>query len=150
MAVSAQNAPSSDEELIRKLVHERVEGIRARDAERAMAGVAADVRSFDVVNPLQNAGAASARRRAEVWFSSFDGPIGVEVKDLHVAAAGGVGFSYAFQRYTGRKRDGGAIDMWVRTTVCYRKIDGAWKITHEHQSVPFDPETGRASLALAP
>jgi ketosteroid isomerase-like protein len=40
--------------------------------------------------------------------------------------------------------------MWVRATTCYRKVDGAWKIVHEHQSVPFDPHTGAASLDLAP
>ena len=40
--------------------------------------------------------------------------------------------------------------MWVRTTVCFRKIDGTWLITHEHNSVPFNPETGKASLDLAP
>jgi ketosteroid isomerase-like protein len=40
--------------------------------------------------------------------------------------------------------------MWVRATTCYRKIDGKWMITHEHQSVPFDTESGKASLDLEP
>jgi ketosteroid isomerase-like protein len=40
--------------------------------------------------------------------------------------------------------------MWVRFTVCLRKIDGHWMVTHEHASVPFDVETGRASVDLAP
>jgi ketosteroid isomerase-like protein len=40
--------------------------------------------------------------------------------------------------------------MWVRATTCYRKIDGTWTITHEYQSVPFDGESGRASLDLEP
>ena len=40
--------------------------------------------------------------------------------------------------------------MWVRATTCYRKIDGTWMITHEHQSVPFDTESGKASLDLEP
>jgi ketosteroid isomerase-like protein len=40
--------------------------------------------------------------------------------------------------------------MWVRATTCYRKLDGMWTIVHEHQSVPFDPNTGAASLDLEP
>jgi hypothetical protein len=31
--------------------------------------------------------------------------------------------------------------------VCFRKFGGAWRIVHEHDSVPFDPTTGRAVLA---
>ncbi len=33
--------------------------------------------------------------------------------------------------------DGEKVDMWLRETLCFRKIDGKWKITHEHESVPF-------------
>ena len=40
--------------------------------------------------------------------------------------------------------------MWIRATLCYRKIDGKWMVTHEHVSVPFDPESGQASLDLKP
>lgn len=40
--------------------------------------------------------------------------------------------------------------MWVRATICFRKIEGKWMITHEHNSTPFDVETGRASLDLQP
>jgi ketosteroid isomerase-like protein len=40
--------------------------------------------------------------------------------------------------------------MWVRATLCLRRIDGKWMIAHEHQSVPFDVETGKASLDLKP
>jgi ketosteroid isomerase-like protein len=38
----------------------------------------------------------------------------------------------------------------VRVTVCCRKSDDRWLITHEHVSVPTDFETGRAVLDLAP
>jgi ketosteroid isomerase-like protein len=40
--------------------------------------------------------------------------------------------------------------MWVRATLCLRRIDDKWMIAHEHQSVPFDVETGKASLDLKP
>lgn len=40
--------------------------------------------------------------------------------------------------------------MWWRRTVCFRKADGKWLATHEHRSVPFDVERGKASLDLKP
>jgi ketosteroid isomerase-like protein len=40
--------------------------------------------------------------------------------------------------------------MWWRTTVCFRKIDEKWMVTREHNSVPFDPKSGKASLDLKP
>jgi ketosteroid isomerase-like protein len=46
--------------------------------------------------------------------------------------------------------DGTRLDMWWRSTAGFRKIDGRWRITHEHNSVPFDPQTGKASLDLEP
>jgi hypothetical protein len=38
--------------------------------------------------------------------------------------------------------------MWVRATLGYQRESGTWLITHALNSVPFDPETGRASLDL--
>jgi ketosteroid isomerase-like protein len=40
--------------------------------------------------------------------------------------------------------------MWIRSTTCFRKFDGEWKVVHEHNSVPFDPATGTAALDLEP
>jgi ketosteroid isomerase-like protein len=46
--------------------------------------------------------------------------------------------------------DGKRLEMWWRSTVCYQRIEGRWMVTHEHNSVPFDPQTGKASLDLRP
>jgi ketosteroid isomerase-like protein len=32
---------------------------------------------------------------------------------------------------------------WVRVTICYQRQQGAWRVFHEHVSVPFDPMTGK-------
>jgi ketosteroid isomerase-like protein len=29
------------------------------------------------------------------------------------------------------------FDLWTRVTVGLRKVDGSWRITHEHTSTPF-------------
>ena len=41
--------------------------------------------------------------------------------------------------------------MWFRSTVCLRKHDGSWPITHEHTSTPFHmDESLRAAVELQP
>jgi ketosteroid isomerase-like protein len=41
-------------------------------------------------------------------------------------------------------------DMWVRATICYRKVDGRWMIAHDHHSVPVNMETNQALFDLKP
>src|SRR5690606_16072344 len=86
----------------------------------------------------------------EAWFASYEGPIGCEFRDLVVAARDDVAFAHGLHRFTGTMTNGKSIDMWVRNTLCFRKIDGRWRIGHEHMSDPFDPDSGQASLGLKP
>ena len=141
---------ASDEAQIRKIVDDRVDAVFAKDLNRLMSDYAPDVVSFDVVNPLTRVGSDEIRRRAGEWFSAYQGPIGYEIRDLVVAAAGDLAFCYYLYRIRGVLTDGGKVDMWVRATVCFRKTRDKWLITHEHGSVPFDPETGRASVDIKP
>jgi uncharacterized protein (TIGR02246 family) len=140
----------SDEEQIRALIEDRIQAVRTKDATGAMSVVAPDVLLFDVVNPLRNVGADKARQRIDEWFSSFEGPIGYQLHDLKIVAGTDVAFCHSLNQVDGTKTDGNKLQMWWRATVCLRKIDGRWTITHEHSSVPFDPATGKASLDLEP
>ena len=45
---------------------------------------------------------------------------------------------------SGTMLDGTEVGMWVRATSCLRKLNNGWKIVHEHASVPFDGDTGKA------
>ena len=51
---------------------------------------------------------------------------------------------------SGTMVSGDEVSMWVRATLGCRRIDGEWKIVHDHESVPFDPETGQALTSLRP
>jgi ketosteroid isomerase-like protein len=143
--------PRADNEaLIREIIERRVQAIHAKDVAGAVAGHAPDVSMFDVVSPLQYAGAAAVEQRAGEWFSAYPGAIGYEVRDLVVRAGEWVAYCHYLYRVTGTTADGTPVDMWVRATACFDRVDGAWLISHEHQSVPFDPATGKASLDLKP
>jgi PhnB protein len=46
-----------------------------------------------------------------------------------------VAFCHSLNRISGTKTE--KSDIWFRHTLGFRKIGGEWKITHEHESVPF-------------
>lgn len=135
-------ARKNAETQVRALIEDRVNAVRAKDVERAMAGVAPDFLMFDVVNPMQSVGSEGSRKRTRQWFSSFDGPIGCEMRGLSIAADGDVAFAHCLNLYSGTKTGGARIEMWVRVTSCYRRIGGRWLLTHEHGSVPFEGPEG--------
>ena len=139
-----------EEAQIRNLIDDRLKAVRNKDVNASMSSLASDILSFDVVNQLQYIGSNASRKRAEAWFSSFQGPIGCEIRDLSITVGDDVAFSHGLSHVSATRTDGGQLDMWWRTTVCFRKIDGTWTITHEHNSVPFDVESGKASLDLKP
>src|SRR5262245_53399852 len=145
-----ESGRAANEAQIRALIEARIEAIRAKDVSRATAMMATDALLFDVVNPLQYAGVEAVRQRLAEWFASFEGAIAHELKNVSVAASGDVAFSHSLNHVDGIKNDGQHIDMWWRATVCYRKVDDRWLITHEHASVPFDVASGKASLDLKP
>jgi len=139
-----------DEALIREIIEKRVKAVRARDIDAAMSSHAPNVLMFDLIDPLRYAGSNTVRERTEAWYASYHGPIGYEVRDVHITSGADVAFCHYLYRVSGTRTDGAAIEMWVRSTVCFQKVDDAWIVTHEHGSVPFDPESGRASLDLTP
>lgn len=148
--MTPKKSKQSDEAQIRELIYGWVKAVRAGDINALMSNYAPDVLSFAVMTPLQYVGADAYRKIWEMCFDGFQSPIGYEIHDLSITAGETTAFSHSINRFSGTRKDGKEEDMWVRATVCYRKIDGKWMVTHEHASVPFDPESGRASLNSKP
>lgn len=135
---------------IRHLIDERSNAIDAKNMDALLSNHASDVLSFDVLNPLESRSVETIRSRAQRWFTSYQSAIGYEVRDLHITAGEDVAFCTYLYHVTGQQQSGDRVDMWVRATVCFQQRNGKWLIVHEHQSVPFDPTTGKASLDLKP
>jgi uncharacterized protein (TIGR02246 family) len=148
--MTAGNGRTTFEAEIRALIEAQAEAIRAKDVDGSVSSYAPDVLLFDVVDPLRSTGSEAARKRLAEWFASFQDPIGYELRDLAITAADDVAFCHGLKRVRATTTAGQRLDMWWRATICYRKVDGAWQVTHEHASVPFDVASGRASLNLEP
>lgn len=144
------DADKNAEAQIRRLISDWTGALRSRDVEAIMAACAPDFVSFDLAPPLSHH-AVEYREGLRQWFSSFASPIGCEITQLEIASSGGVAFSRSLNRMTGKKTSGEEVDLWVRATICYRKIGGEWKVAHEHISVPFYMDGSfRAAVDLHP
>ncbi len=139
---------------IRQLIVEQANAMRAGDAERLLAArYAPEIVKFDLAPPLQQSGPQLLDvPRLQRWFAGFDGPIDYEIRDLTVTAGEDVAFAHSLNRlsttpYGATEK----VDLWFRATVCLRKIDGTWRITHEHNSTPFYVDGSfRAAVDLRP
>ena len=145
------NREATDEAEIRALIDDLAKAIGAKDVERVMSHYAEGIVSFDLAPPLQYVGVDAIRESLEAWFPTFPGPVGYEVRDLSITAAGGIAFCHSLNRISGVRSDGEEMGVWVRATLCLRKIGGRWAVTHEHTSVPFYMDGSyRAAVDLEP
>lgn len=144
----AADAKSDDETAIRALIEKQARGIREKDTERALGAFSDTAMIYDLAPPLSH---ALSRADTQAWFDTWRGPIGYELRDLEVAANDGIAFCHGFARLQGTKVDGAESGLWFRLTLCLRKQDGAWRIVHEHSSVPFAMDGSvRAAVDLQP
>jgi ketosteroid isomerase-like protein len=140
-----------DEADIRQQLDNLIAAIRAMDLDGLKPIYASGIVSFDVGPPLQRVGVDGKCRNWEEAFTVFQPPIGYEIRDLTITSGGDVAFGHGFNRLSGMLKDGSmSSGVWVRATFCFRKIDGAWLIVHDHASVPLDFASGRAILNLEP
>lgn len=136
--------------LIRRRLGEVVEALNAKDIEGVMSLYAPDLVSFDIVPPLRYAGADGKRRAWQEAFAAWAGPLVYEMHELEVATNGALAFVHSLNHVNATLASGHVVDLWLRWTACFRRIDGAWLIVHDHASVPADLEHGRAVLDLTP
>lgn len=146
--MTTESSTAFAEEQIKGLIEDRIRAIGEKDVEALLSQFAPDVVVFNLAPPLQLKGAD--REGIEKWFAGYQGAINYEIRELNIAAGVDVAFCHYLYRSSGMATDGQEIDMWVRATLCFRKLAGKWLITHEHNSEPFDMQTLKALLDLKP
>jgi uncharacterized protein YndB with AHSA1/START domain/ketosteroid isomerase-like protein len=140
---------ADDQTAIRAIFGDRTNALYGKVVDLAVKHFADDIVSYDLAPPLQHVG--PGRDGMQEWFDTWDGPIAFAMADLTVEAAGDVAFAYGLGHMTGTKTDGAAVDLWMRCTAGLRRSGGAWKITHQHASVPFHMDGSfKAAVDLKP
>jgi ketosteroid isomerase-like protein len=150
--MTSADGPAAEVLQIRSLLEDRLDALRAKDARRFIAGFDSSIVKFDLAPPLRDSGPAVLDPAGlQWWLDTWDGDLLVDLAELTIAVDGSVAFCHCLEHIRGTRTDGEHADMWTRSTLGLRKVDGAWKITHEHNSAPvyMDGE-GRPALDLRP
>ena len=91
---------------------------------------------YNLAPPLIHHGVNPVEKQA--WFDSWATPIIIEPRDFHVTVSGDLAFCHGYLRLAGTKKGPeGAVNFWMRETLCLERQGTDWKIVHEHTSVPF-------------
>ena len=148
----AVRAAPGDEAAIKALAARFAAAFNAKDVNAIMKVYVPNesLLVYDVVPPRQYVGANAYRKDWEAFFAMFQGPAKIEITDLSITSDATLGFGHSIQHVTGTDTKGKPIDITVRVTDGYRKLNGSWLIVHEHVSIPVDLDTLRPDLASKP
>ena len=150
-AGSVATAAGSDTAPIQAMEARFAKAVQARDLNGVMSNYSADVLVFDVSPPRQYVGAAAYRKDWQGLFASLKGPIQFKVSDLHVQAGRDLAYAHSIQALSSTDaKSGKPMSITVRVTDVFQKSAGAWKIIHEHVSMPVDLATGKADMQSRP
>src|ERR687891_1851090 len=111
--MTAQASRNQEEARIRALLDDWTAGVRVRDVDRVMSHYATDIVIFDLAPPLEYAGADTLRKSLQAWFSTWQGPLDYEIRDLNITAGEGGGFGPRPNPFCGTKNGGETADGWV-------------------------------------
>ncbi|MGZ5877173.1 MAG: YybH family protein [Bradyrhizobium sp.] len=147
--MNVQSSKSTDEAGIRNLIDQRIGALDAKDAQAVLSALTTDFVGFSLAPPLVSA--MTDAKAYDAWFATWQGPIGTEIRDLGIVVSGDLGVSHSLNLMTGTSASGHEVKLWYRQTLSFRKVDGQWKIAHEHNSVPFYMDGSfRAAIDLKP
>ncbi len=136
---------------IHELIDSWLKAVQAKDIDGIVFHYAPDILAFDAISQLQFKGVDAYRNHWEACLSMCSaGEMVFEIDDLKIVAADDIAFSHCLNWCGVKDENGKENACWMRMTACYRKTNGKWKVVHEHFSVPFDVESGKALFDLKP
>ncbi len=142
--MEAATGNAGDIEAIERLVAEWSRAVESKDPEKIVANYGPDTVLFDAIPPGR---AVGAREIGRIWAECmpyFPEKFRSEHKDLTIHVDGDVAVVHGLHHFVPEPPDHPAGATWMRITVAFRRVAGAWRVVHEHVSIPFDPMTNQA------
>ena len=127
---------SQDEAAVRAVIDGWAAAVRRKNYEGILQNHTADFVMFDVPPPFQSTGLEDYRKTWDLFFSCSGEQVRFDIQEMTITAGTDVAFAVARMGCTEPGANGARLDLDFRLTVGLRKIDGEWRIAHEHHSVP--------------
>jgi uncharacterized protein (TIGR02246 family) len=128
-----------EEVAIRRLIEGWATAVCAKDINGVVAHHTDDVVMYDVPPPIAVRGISAYRETWPPFFEALtEGEAAFDVVELEVTAGDTVAFVSALLRCGSKEELAKDPAPRLRLTIGLRKVDGAWKIAHEHHSFPAE------------
>jgi ketosteroid isomerase-like protein len=127
---------------IKAVIEAWADAARRHDLPGVLAHHEPDIVMFDVPPPLQSRGIDAYKKTWDLFFRYHQPSQAFDIEELAITAGQDVAFAVAIMRCGSDTSAGPAVEggFPFRLTIGLRKIDGDWRIVHEHHSVPATEE----------
>jgi uncharacterized protein (TIGR02246 family) len=127
-----------DEVEIRALIDRWASSVREQNISGIRANHDPEMLMFDLPGPLCSEGLDAYMETWATFFTWAEKPIAFAFHNVEVTAGADVAFATAIRRCAGVDASGLREELEFRLTMGLRKRDGAWRILHEHHSLPAE------------
>ena len=135
-AATLKNQSSREEAEILAAIEMVHKALQGKDAAAIAAQYAQDAVLFNPAPPLSHRG--MDLQELQQWLDTWGEPVDLELRDFKITVSGDFAFCRIFYQLRGTKKGvSQPISFWMCATVCLHRDEDAWRITHEHTSVPF-------------
>jgi ketosteroid isomerase-like protein len=124
--------------LVNAMLEGWADAVRRHDLPAILAHHDREMVMFDLPPPLQCRGVEAYARTWDLFFRYHKPGAAFDFRELAITAGAEVAFAAAIM-WCGRDSSSNPMDkdgFLFRLTVGLCKVDGDWRITHEHHSVP--------------
>ena len=134
---------------IRAILDDLAAAYRARDAKAIGRHYVPGAQIADLAPPLLRPGFDPVA--IQTWFDGWEGPVEIATRDVVVDVDGDLAVAHGLQHVRTRTRGGERVAWWSRITRTFARTPAGWRITYEHESVPFHMDGSyRAAVDLEP
>ena len=131
------NERNGSENQIRAVLEAWARATRENHQDDVLKNHVPDLVIFDVLPPMKYESADAYRRSWGDWQPEVQSETQFDLENLTVTTGSDVAFAHCFIRCGGTTPNGRSFQDLVRATFCLQKIDGEWKVSHQHVSKPF-------------
>ena len=135
---------------IRTLFQAWFEASMRKDLDASMAPIASEVVSYEHSTPLEVRDIEAIRAECKTGFDRSGPDFRWDIPDLEIIVRGDIAVTWGLNRMADHVDGVVRNEMWSRGTRIFQRIDGSWRMIHQHLSFPMDPQTGKARLDLIP
>jgi uncharacterized protein (TIGR02246 family) len=129
------NRTANDETEIRDLITRWSQAVRDENLAGIRADHDTDILMFDVPPPFLSRGLDAYMATWQMFFACQAKPVEFIFRDVEITAGNDVAFATAIGRCADLS-SGEKVHLEFRLTMGFRKLDGRWRIMHEHHSIP--------------